>query len=100
MMSRTVIRFTPNGSLLADENQLANFRMSCVIARTVFDAKSCPARNSAKRAPSPAPTGTVPKTLSPEFFTLYLHKLDTNLTPITPNWADKGNYRPRLSPES
>ncbi len=46
-----------------------------------------------------SPTGMPSKTLSPEFFTLYLHQLDNNLTLLPPNWADKVNYRHTLLPQ-
>jgi hypothetical protein len=34
------------------------------------------------------------KTLSVEFFTAYIHKMDRNWTQNGLDWADKGYYRP------
>jgi hypothetical protein len=38
-----------------------------------------------------------PKTLSPEFFMAYLHKLEGNWKVHGPDWADNGYYLPTLS---
>ena len=83
MMSRVVTLLTVNGSWLAAENHLANLRMSCLNAFRVSGAKSCSLRNRPNKRSSSFPTEIPLKTLSPEFFTAYLHELDRNLTRMT-----------------
>ena len=67
--------------------------------RRIVPAKSWAARKMAKQGCLVSPTGMPSKTLSPQFFTLYLHQLDNNLTLLPPNWADKVNYRHTLLPQ-